>query len=50
LEIARRRGYVETAGIECFADLSEIGRMLNGLAGSLERKIDEDAAKPRRPR
>jgi four helix bundle protein len=49
LEVARRRGYVEPAAIEkCFQDLSEVGRMLNGLAATLERKIEQNVAKQSR--
>jgi four helix bundle protein len=38
LEIARRHGYVSAKELEDpLAQLSEIGRMLNGLIGSLKR-------------
>ena len=49
LEIGRRLGYVSATTLQKpLADLQDVGRMLNGLASSLQRKIDENAAKSTR--
>jgi len=53
LEVAKRLGYVSAAELERpFERLSEIGRMLNGLAGSIEasREYQNAVNGVRRPR
>ena len=49
LEIGRRLGYVSLKELEkVFSDLAEIGRMLNGLATSLELAIARQKAQQKR--
>jgi four helix bundle protein len=53
LLVGQRRGYVPAHAIEdCLSELSEIGRMINGLAGSIEESKEyKDALRGiRRPR
>jgi four helix bundle protein len=49
LEVGRRLGYVSSKELEkVFSDLAEIGRMLNGLATSLELTIARQKAQQKR--
>ena len=50
LEIGRRLKYATGKKLDkAFSDLNEIGRMLNGLIGSLELKQEQDARERKSP-